>query len=245
VLAAWATLWLWSASPYARYLDHGRWTEVGFAAALCKAIPAGDFLLPAALYAAAWVLMIAAMMLPSTLPVLRIFRRVVEGNAHSGRLNALLIAGYLAAWFGFGVAAHMVDWALNAAARQSSWFITHGWLVGVAVVGLAGLSQFSALKYRCLDKCRAPYAFVAQRWRGRHPSREAWRIGFDHGLFCVGCCWALMLLMFVVGMANIGWMLALAGVMAAEKNLPGGARFGRPFGAALLVWAGAIAFVNT
>ena len=74
----------------------------------------------------------------------------------------------------------------------------------------AGLFQFSALKYRCLEQCHTPFAFVAARWHGVAPAREAWRLGVDHGLFCVGCCWALMLLMFVVGMGSLGWMLALA-----------------------------------
>ena len=243
--AAWAALWLWSASPYARYIDHGRWSDVGITAALCRAVPAGDFLVPMALYAAAWLLMIAAMMLPTTLPVLRIFRRMVAGRAGGARLHAVVIAGYVAAWLAFGVAAHALDWALHAAARETPWFIAHGWALGAAVVALAGAFQFSSLKYRCLEKCRAPYGFVVQRWGGSRPARDAWRIGLDHGLFCVGCCWALMLLMFVVGTASLGWMLALAAIMAAEKNFPGGERLSSPLGVALLAWAGVIALANS
>ena len=184
--------------------------------------------------------MICAMMLPTTLPVLGIFGRMVAGTPRAGQLQALLVAGYLCAWLGFGLAAHGLDALLLAAARDSAWFITHGSLVGAAVIGAAGAFQFSALKYRCLEKCRTPYGFVAQRWQGLSPAREAWRIGFDHGLFCVGCCWALMLLMFVVGMGSIGWMLALAAVMAAEKNLRGGRHLSAPLGAALLAWSAAI-----
>jgi len=77
---------------------------------------------------------------------------------------------------------------------------------------------------------------VTSRWSGRAPAREALRIGIDHGLFCVGCCWALMLVMFVVGVGNVGWMLALAVVMAAEKNLPWGKRLRTPLGAGLIAW---------
>jgi predicted metal-binding membrane protein len=185
--------------------------------------------------------MIVAMMLPTTLPVLRIFRGMVAGRPAAGRLYGLLIAGYLCAWLGFGLAAHALDALLLAAARETAWFVAHGWAVGALVIGAAGAFQFSSLKYRCLEKCRTPYGFVVQRWQGRSPARESWRIGFDHGLFCVGCCWALMLLMFVVGMGSIGWMLALAAVMAAEKNLRGGRRLSAPLGVALLAWAAAIA----
>jgi predicted metal-binding membrane protein len=188
--------------------------------------------------------MIAAMMLPTTLPVVRIFQRVVAGTPRAARLLALLLGGYLAAWLGFGILAHGLDWGLQAAARETAWFLSHGWVVGAAVVAGAGIFQFSGLKYRCLDKCRTPYGFVVQRWRGMHPAWEAWRIGFEHGLFCVGCCWALMLLMFVVGTASVGWMLALASVMAIEKNLPRGDRLGRPLGAALLAWAALIVLGN-
>ena len=144
----------------------------------------------------------------------------------------------------FGLAVHALDWMLLAAARETPWFAANGWVVGTAVVGAAGLFQFSSLKYRCLDRCRTPYGFVIERWRGSTPSRDALRIGFDHRVFCVGCCWALMLLMFVVGMGNIGWMLALGAVMAAEKNLPGGRRLSAPLGVALLGWAGAIVLTN-
>jgi len=107
-------------------------------------------------------------------------------------------------------------------------------MAGVAVLASAGAFQFSALKYRCLDECRTPFAFVASRWHGRAPVREAFRIGIDHGVFCVGCCWALMLCMFVVGTGSLGWMLALAALMAAEKNVPGGAMLRLPIGIGLI-----------
>jgi predicted metal-binding membrane protein len=95
--------------------------------------------------------------------------------------------------------------------------------------------------YRCLDKYCSPFGFVIEHWRG---SREKWQsllLGIRHGAFCVGCCWCLMLLMFVLGIGNVGWMLALGALMAAEKNLPGGRRLAAPIGAAMLlaaVWVG-------
>jgi predicted metal-binding membrane protein len=244
VAAAWITLWLWSASPYARFLEHGRWSDIGALAPICAVVFQGELVIPALLYAAGWVLMIAAMMLPTTLPILGIFRRISAGRPHANRLLALVVCGYLLAWVGYGVAAHAADWLLHLLAQHSSWLTTRGWIVGAAVLAGAGLFQFSALKYRCLDKCRTPLGFVIQRWRGISPSREALRLGFDHGLFCVGCCWALMLLMFVLGAASIGWMLALAAIMAAEKNLPGGRRLSMPLGAALIAVSAGLVVVQ-
>ena len=241
---AWSVLWLWSTSPYAGYLDHGSWLEIGMAASICRALPAGDVLLPALLHAVAWVVMIAAMMLPTIVPLLMLFRRIVAGRADTNRLLWLIASGYALAWIGFGFLAHALDAALLAGARQFDAFVAHGWILGAIVVGGAGLFQFSALKYRCLEKCRTPYGFITERWRGRSASRDALRIGFDHGLFCVGCCWALMLLMFVVGMGNVGWMLAIGVVMAIEKNVAWGKHLSAPLGIGLIGWAGAIVAAN-
>jgi len=234
---AWLALSLWEQSPYGRYLDHPRWTDVGIAAALCRALPAGDVVLPALLYAGGWLLMIAAMMLPTALPLFRLFDRMVQPRRDYIALLGLLIAGYLAVWAGFGIAAHLVDAAVHAGVRQSEWLMLNGWAVGAAVLAVAGLFQFSRLKYRCLDKCRAPFGFIAERWQGPQPWRSAWRLGRDHGLYCVGCCWALMLLMFVVGTGNVGWMLGLGAVMAVEKNMPWGRHLSRPLGGTLLAIA--------
>jgi len=242
---AWLALWAWSASPYGRYLDHGRWTDLGPLAALCRAVPEGELVVPALLHAAGWMLMIAAMMLPTTLPVLELFRRMVAGRPDADGLVARLVAGYAGVWFAFGLAAHALDAALHASAARVGWIAANGWAVGAAVLAAAGLFQFSALKYRCLEKCHTPLGFVMQRWRGRAPAREALRLGVDHGAFCVGCCWALMMLMFVVGTASLGWMLLLAAAMAAEKNLPAGRRLRVPIGAGLIAWAGAVVLMNT
>ena len=120
------------------------------------------------------------------------------------------------------------------------WLVFNGWALGALVLLVAGLFQFSELKRRCLEHCHSPLAVVTGAWRGRHPAREAWRLGLAHGAFCVGCCWALMLVMFVVGTGNPGVMLALAALMAVEKNLPGGHRVRTPVGLGLIAWAGAI-----
>jgi predicted metal-binding membrane protein len=237
IVAAWLALWYWSAGPYRRYVGHAGLLEPGALLAFCRALPQGEIVVPALLHAIGWVLMIAAMMLPTTYPLLGMFRNVARGRADENRLTLLVVAGFFVAWFAFGVAAHVADVALARGAEQFPWIAINGWIVGAAVLAAAGLFQFSALKYRCLEQCRTPFAFVVSRWHGRAPAREAFRIGLDHGVFCVGCCWALMLCMFVVGTASIGWMLALAALMAAEKNLAGGARLRLPVGLGLLAVA--------
>ena len=113
----WIALWLWEQSPYGRYLDHGRWTDIGPAAFMCAALPAGTVLLPALLYVGGWLLMSVAMMLPTTLPLLNIFRRMIDARPDRVRLLALLIAGYILTWAAFGVGAHVIDALLHRAVR--------------------------------------------------------------------------------------------------------------------------------
>lgn len=243
VVLAWAALGAWDLSPYARYLDHD-WTRLGLAGSLCGALPAGDVFVPALLYAGGWVLMTAAMMLPTTLPLAMVFRRMTASRPDGRRLVALLFGGYLLAWFGFGIAAHLLGMVLLGLARNSLWLTFNGWVVGFVILLTAGLFQFSPLKYRCLDGCRSPLAFVLARWSGRRPKAESLRIGFAHGIYCVGCCWLLMLLMFVVGTGSLGWMLGLGALMALEKNSRWGRRLAAPIGAGLLLAAAGVAITT-
>jgi predicted metal-binding membrane protein len=244
VALAWISLWLWAGSPYGRYLDHGDWTASGPAAVLCRVVPGGSFIVPAAFSAAAWILMTAAMMLPTTLPLFDAFARVSAGRADSRRLLVLLGLGYMAAWGAFGVLAHALHALLLWSVDRVPALAWHSGLIGAATLALAGAFQFSRLKQRCLDKCRTPLSFVMQHWRGRAAARQAFALGAHHGLFCVGCCWALMLLMFIMGAGSLGWMLALAAAMAVEKNLPWGRRLSTPLGLALLAGAALLALRN-
>jgi predicted metal-binding membrane protein len=221
-LASWATLWLWSASPYSGYLAHTGWADPAAFAALCRVVPGGEIAVRAILHAFAWMLMLAAMMLPTTYPLLAMFQRIAGARPDGRRLLALVIAGFLAVWFAFGILAHGADALLADFAQRSPWLSLNGWAVAALVLAGAGAFQFSALKYRCLEECHAPFGFVSSRWHGQAPMRDAFRIGVDHGVFCVGCCWALMLVMFAVGGANLGWMLALAALMFVEKAVAWG-----------------------
>jgi len=238
-VGCWAALWAWSASPYARYLEHAGWGDASSLGALCTTI-----VVPTAVHALAWALMIAAMMLPTTWPLLATFRKLAASQPGRDTLVAEVVVGFFLVWLVFGGLAHAADLALRAIAQRSSWLALHGWVVAAAVLAAAGAFQFSALKYRCLEACHAPFSFVAARWGGVTPGRDAFRIGIDHGIFCVGCCWALMLVMFIVGLGSIGWMLALAAVMAAEKNLRWGRHLRAPLGAGLIAWSGALVVAN-
>ena len=225
---AWLILWVWDRSPYGRYLDHGQLGEIGIDGST------GSVFLPVALYLIGWILMTAAMMLPTTLPLLEIFRRLTVRRPDRSQLMAGVISGYLSVWLAFGITAHSADWLLHQVVERSPWLETNGWVIGAGTLLLAGGFQFTRLKYRCLDKCRAPLSFIMEHWRGRHEHRNALSLGINHGIFCVGCCWALMLLMFAVGVGNVGWMLALGTVMAVEKNMPWGRKLSAPVGLALL-----------
>ncbi len=244
VALAWMVLWAWTRSPYGRFLEHEDWTASGPAAALCRVVPGGAVLIPAALSALAWMLMITAMMLPTTFPLFEAFDRVATGGDDRARLLTLLGTGYLAVWSAFGLLVHVLHALLLAGLRELPGLAWYGGLIGAAIIGIAGAFQFSRLKYQCLDKCRTPLSFVIEHWRGRAQARQAFLLGAHHGLFCVGCCWALMLLMFAVGSGNLGWMLALAAVMAIEKNLSWGRRLSKPLGVALLAWAGVLVASN-
>ena len=244
VATAWLALLLWATSPYGRYLNHGNWSEIGLAAAICRVLPGGEVLLAGLLYVGGWLLMTTAMMLPTTLPLLRRFERMTSARPDGHRLVMLLIAGYLLVWGSFGIAAHLLDAVLHQIVRQSAWLAANGWILGAVMLIAAGAFQFSRLKYRCLDQCRSPLGFITRHWRGSRPSRDALRLGAHHGAFCVGCCWAIMLLMFVVGTGNVGWMLALGAVMAVEKNMPWGRRLSRALGAALVAWGALVVAVN-
>jgi predicted metal-binding membrane protein len=222
VLAALAIA-LWQASPYGRYMGHEP-TGLGLPLEL-------------SLFSAGWLLMIVAMMLPTTLPLLASFWALVSRRPQRRRLVVLVMLGYGATWLAFGAAAYAGDRGVHAVVGAVPLLSSYPQLIIGATLGLAGLWQFSPLKYRCLEECRSPLGFVLNRWRGVDPGREALRLGVAHGIFCIGCCWSLMLVMFGVGMGNLAWMLGLGGLMAVEKNTAWGPRIARPLGIALVLAA--------
>jgi predicted metal-binding membrane protein len=152
---AWLTLAMWGISPSRRFLAHDH--------VEAAAIP----------LALGWTLMIIAMMLPSSIPLLRTFETVTSAHVDRRRLAGLLVVGYLSVWTGFGVAAHVGDFLLHRVVNTRPWMTGHEWVIGASVVLLAGLYQFSPLKERCLSKCRSPFSLVAQHWRGRRERTQS------------------------------------------------------------------------
>jgi len=219
---AWLALWVWGRSPGGSFYGH-HGPDV-FARG-------GAFIL---VFVAGWTVMVVAMMLPTSLPLISLFRTVTRRRRDRALLVALLVAGYLCTWTLFGVLVYLGGWGLHQIARQSGWLEANAALLGAGIIILAGLYQFTPLKRKCLEKCRSPLSFIVEHWRGSRERSQAFRLGAHHGLFCVGCCWSLMLLMFVVGTGSLGWMLALGTVMAVEKNVPWGRRIGAPLGATLV-----------
>ncbi len=227
VVLAWTSLWLWERSPYGAYLGHA-------------GVAAGHLPLEAALFSLGWVLMIVAMMLPSSIPLVMTFRALVSRRRHPGRLVALLLGGYLAIWAAFGLGAWLLDRVVHLAVGAIPFLAAYPQLILGSTLLAAGLWQFSPLRDRCLDECRSPLGFVMNRWRGVSERREAVAMGIAHGAFCVGCCWSLMLVMFGLGVSSVTLMLALGGLTAIEKNLPWGRRLTRPVGVLLVVAAVAV-----
>lgn len=189
------------------------------------------------LFVGGWVLMTLAMMLPTSLPVLFVFSSITRQRSNQALLLALVITGYLLVWTLFGGIVYFSTFVLQSLATANSWLVNYSWVSAPVLLLVAGVFQFTPLKYQCLEKCRSPLSFVMGHWTGRRDRLQALRLGVDHGVFCVGCCWALMLLMFVVGIGSLMWMMILAVVMGIEKNASWGRRLSAPLGIVLLLTA--------
>ncbi len=188
------------------------------------------------LFFAGWILMTFAMMLPTALPLINLFRRMTRGRAHQGSMLFFLLSGYLSIWLIFGLAVLGLGIATSQWAT-ASFILGKERLLAGGMFFLAGVFQFLPLKHRCLDRCRAPLDSDMERWRDGRLQRNSFGLGLRQGVCCVGCCWALMLLMFAAGSAHLIWMLVLTVVIAVEKNMAWGPRLARPLGVLLLLGA--------
>ena len=173
------------------------------------------------LFLLAWQVMVAAMMIPSSLPLVRMYSAASMGAPDRTRSLAAFVGGYAVAWSAFGALAFAGDAGIHAGVHASPWIEGHEWAIAPSVLILAGAFQFSSLKDACLRACRHPASFLQRHYR-RGP-RGGFNLGLRHGAFCVGCCWALMLVMFAAGAASLIWMAALTALMVHEKTRPSGA----------------------
>lgn len=184
------------------------------------------------LFVAAWQIMTAGMMLPSSLPMMRLFARASQGQDRPWLALGVFLAAYFTVWTGFAMVALAFDGGLHTLVDHWPWLQAHTTLISGGVLLLAGAFQFSPLKEHCLQECRTPRGFLWRYYqRGLGP---AWTLGIRHGLFCLGCCWALMLVMFAVGMTSLVWFTALTGVMVLEKTTRWGRRLVPIVGVTLL-----------
>jgi predicted metal-binding membrane protein len=187
------------------------------------------------LFLVAWQAMVAAMMLPSSLPLVRLFTAAATAQPRPRAAMASFLGGYALVWTAFGSLAFVGDTLIHATVDRTPWLQHHEWLIAGGTLALAGAFQFSRLKDRCLEVCRHPGAFLLHHYE-RGPA-GGFTLGRRHGLFCLGCCWALMLLMFAAGVANLWWMAGLTALMVYEKTAPAGQRAVPAAGIALLACA--------
>lgn len=187
---------------------------------------------------AMWLVMMMGMMLPSATPMILTFANVNQNRRARGQPyvpTALFTAGYLLVWGGFSVAATLAQWALERATLLSSMdMTTDSRLLGGLLFVAAGLYQVTLVKQACLRFCWSPLDFVTNHWRDG--SGGALRMGMVHGLYCLGCCWVLMLLLFVGGVMNLLWVAGLGAIVLVEKLVPPGPWFSRISGALLAAY---------
>jgi predicted metal-binding membrane protein len=185
-----------------------------------------------------WAVMMVAMMIPSAAPMILLHAAIIAKRPapdHTPGATAAFTTGYLVVWTGFSAAATLLQWALEQAALLSPMMVSSSPYLGGALLIGAGVYQITPLKNACLQHCRSPVQFLTAHWR--KGTGGAFRMGLAHGLYCVGCCWVLMALLFVGGVMNMLWIAAIAIFVLLEKIAPNGRLVSRT-AAGLLALAG-------
>jgi predicted metal-binding membrane protein len=184
-----------------------------------------------------WAGMMVAMMTPSAAPMILMFAQVNRRRREqdvSYVPTSVFLVGYLVVWAAFSVLATTAQWGLHAVSLLSPVAAITSPVFGGVLLVAAGIYQWTPLKHVCLSKCRSPMGFVLNEWReGRW---GAFLMGLKHGVYCTGCCWSLMALLFVAGVMNLLWVAAIAGFILLEKVAPAGDRLGRVAGVLFIGW---------
>jgi predicted metal-binding membrane protein len=188
-----------------------------------------------------WAVMMAAMMLPSALPMIVAFAQMGARSRERARVG-MFVAAYLLVWSLFSIAAAVLQWLLQRAGWVDPMILSTSAALDAVLLLIAGAYQFTPLKRVCLATCRSPFGFLLGEWKPGMAG--AFRMGVRHGLLCAGCCWALMALLFVGGVMNLAWVAALSIVVAVEKLAPAGDRIAPVLGGALIA-AGLVKLVMT
>lgn len=185
-----------------------------------------------------WAVMMAAMMIPSATQMILLHAAVLRKRGDGqvpGTATGAFAVGYLVVWTGFSALATAMQWCLEQTALLSPMMVTASPYFGAALLIAAGLYQMTPLKEVCLRHCRSPVQFLSAHWR--RGNGGAFRMGLDHGAYCVGCCWVLMALLFVGGVMNLLWIAALSAFVLIEKLAPRGILAGR-IGGGLMILGG-------
>lgn len=175
----------------------------------------------APLFLALWVAMMVAMMFPTAAPMILMFARIQKGKDARGQASVsawIFVAAYLAVWTGFGVLAYAGAAGAERLADHWTWLMDAAPRIGGGVLIAAGLYQLSPFKDVCLSKCRTPMQFVLTSWRDGNIG--AWRMGIEHGIYCLGCCWMLFVILFPLGIMNVAAMALITVLIFAEKSSP-------------------------
>ncbi|MFQ5418094.1 MAG: DUF2182 domain-containing protein [Myxococcota bacterium] len=195
-----------------------------------------------ALMFAMWAVMMVGMMVPTAAPMALIYAAVARKAASQGTplaSTAVFVSGYVVAWTAFSVAATAVQWGLDSAALLSPRMVTTSPILGALLLMASGLYQLTPIKNACLEHCRAPARFIASHW---HPGASgAFRVGLEHGFYCLGCCWLLMGLLFLGGVMNLLWIAGITGFVLLEKVAPRGLLGGRFAGVSMIAVGGFLA----
>ena len=184
------------------------------------------------------------MMTPSVSPTVLLYARVGRQAEAQGKPLAptgAFACGYLLAWTFFSSVATLSQWSFERAALLTPMMTTNSNLIGGVVLIAAGLYQWTPLKQACLSYCQSPLIFIQDHGGFQRTLLGSLRLGFRHGLYCVGCCWALMALLFVGGVMNVLWIALLTIFVLLEKVIPGGRMLAHVAGAGLLIWGMSLA----
>jgi predicted metal-binding membrane protein len=183
-----------------------------------------------------WAVMMVAMMVPSAAPMILIFTTLNRRRREQQQpyvSAAVFVGGYLLVWSGFSALATLAQWGLHSAALLSPMMVGTSPLLGGILLLAAGIFQWTPLKYTCLKQCRSPLGFLMTDWR--EGTQGALIMGLRHGMYCTGCCWSLMVLLFVAGVMNLLWVATITAFVLIEKVIPKGDLVGRMAGGALIV----------
>ncbi len=167
---------------------------------------------------AMWAVMMTAMMLPSGAPMILVFAKINRKRRDQQKPfipTSVFLGGYLIVWGGFALAATLAQWGLHAATLISPMMVGTSPILGGTLLLAAGVFQWSRIKYVCVTQCRSPLSFLMSEWR--EGTGGALKMGLRHGAYCLGCCWIIMSLLFVLGVMNLLWIAALAGFVLIEK----------------------------